>query len=69
MKLVSWKSCLTKSCSSCMTSSTSLSFSGALAGVTGAAGVLAGDLVVPLGYGGSVVCLPLLFGHYIPAQG
>jgi hypothetical protein len=66
MKLVSWKSCLVESCSSCTTSSTSLSFSGASTGATGIAdvagaiGVLAGGLVVPLGYGGSVVCLPPL---------
>jgi hypothetical protein len=43
-----------------------LSFSGASAGATGfadvagAVGVLAGGLAVPLGYGGSVVCLPPL---------
>jgi ABC-type uncharacterized transport system permease subunit len=49
-----------------MTSSMSLTFSGALAGATGIAdvagvvGVLAGGLAVPLGYGGSVVCLPPL---------
>jgi hypothetical protein len=68
MKLVSWKSCLAESYSSCTTSSTSLSFSRASAGATGTAdvagvvGVLAGGLVVPLGYGGFVVC-HLLFGH------
>jgi hypothetical protein len=66
MKLVLWKSCLAESCSSHTTSSTSLSFSGASAGATGfadvagAVGVLAGGLAVPLGYGGSVVCLPPL---------
>jgi hypothetical protein len=44
----------------------SLSFSGASAGaigtadVAGVVDVLAGGLVVPLGYGGSVVCLPPL---------
>jgi ABC-type uncharacterized transport system permease subunit len=49
-----------------MTSSTSLSFSGASAGATGTADVagavdvLASGLVVPLGYGGSVVYLPPL---------
>jgi hypothetical protein len=43
-----------------------LSFSGASVGATGTAGiagvvgVLAGGLAVPLGYGGSVVCLPPL---------
>jgi hypothetical protein len=44
----------------------SLSFFGASAGATGTAdvtgvvGVLADVLVVPLGYGGSIVCLPPL---------
>ena len=66
MKLVLWKSCLAESCSSYTISSTLLSFSGASAGSTGTAGVagvvcvLAGGLAVPLGYGGSVVCLPPL---------
>jgi hypothetical protein len=66
MKLVSWKSCLVESCSSCTTSSTSLSFFGASAGATGTADVtgvvcvLAGGLVVPLRYGGYVVCFPPL---------
>jgi hypothetical protein len=49
-----------------MTSSMSLSFYGTSAGATGIAGVvgvLAGGLVVPLGYGGSFVCYHLLFGH------
>jgi hypothetical protein len=61
-----WKSCLAESCSSCMTSSTLLSFFGTSAGATGTAGVagavgvLASGLAVPLGYGGSVVCLPPL---------
>jgi ABC-type uncharacterized transport system permease subunit len=60
------KSCLAESCSSCTTSSTSLYFSGALVGATGTAdvagvvGVLVGGLVVPMGYGGSVVFLPPL---------
>jgi hypothetical protein len=66
MKLVSWKFCLAESYSSRTTSSMSLSFSGASVGATGTTdvagdvGVLAGGLVVPLGYGGSVVCLPPL---------
>jgi hypothetical protein len=44
----------------------SLSFSGASVGATGTTdvagdvGVLAGGLIVPLGYAGSVVCLPPL---------
>jgi hypothetical protein len=66
MKFLLWKSFLVESCSSCTTSSTSLSFSGASASATGTAdvagavGVLAGGLAVPLGYGGYVVCLPPL---------
>jgi hypothetical protein len=66
MKLVSWKSYLVESFSSCTTSSTSLSFYGVSAGATGTAdvagvvGVLADGLAVPLGYGGSIVCLPPL---------
>jgi ABC-type uncharacterized transport system permease subunit len=49
-----------------MTSSMSLSFSGASAGATGTAdvagavGVLASGFDVTLGYGGSIVCLPPL---------
>jgi hypothetical protein len=75
MKLVSWKSCLVESCSFCTTSSTSLSFSGTSAGaigiadVAGALGVLSGSLAVPLGYGGSIVCLPPLVRTLITCSG
>jgi hypothetical protein len=63
---VSWRSCLDESCFYCTTTSTSLSFSRASAGATdtadvaGVVGVLAGGLAIPLGYGGSFVCLPPL---------